>query len=81
MPQARRPKQDRAADEGDCRNPRVCPSQTEQQHHGILTVRLDFGLGPQDVFDLIGEDHIVSNLQNFAIRSAWTSIDRRPQGR
>ncbi|RUU86446.1 phage tail tape measure protein, partial [Mesorhizobium sp. M7A.F.Ca.MR.176.00.0.0] len=46
---------------------------------GLTTVRLDFGLGPQDVFDLIGEDHIVSKLQNFAIRSALTSNGRRPR--
>lgn len=45
---------------------------------GLTNVRLDFGLGADDVFDLIGEGHIVRKLQNFAVSSALLSAGRRP---
>ncbi|RJT26619.1 hypothetical protein D3227_37130 [Mesorhizobium waimense] len=48
---------------------------------GLINVRLDFGLGPGDVFDLIGEGHIARKLQDFAIRSALTSTGRKPSRR
>jgi hypothetical protein len=45
---------------------------------GLVKVRLDFGLGLQDVFDLIGENHVVGKLHKFAIRSAMLSTGRKP---
>ncbi|QKC91032.1 hypothetical protein EB230_23455 [Mesorhizobium sp. NZP2234] len=45
---------------------------------GLTHVRLDFGLGPQDVFDLIGEGHVVRKLQGFAVKSGLLSTGRKP---
>jgi hypothetical protein len=46
---------------------------------GLVNVKLDFGLGPQDVFDLIGESHVVSKLQKFALKGALTTTGRKPR--
>ncbi|TIL94521.1 MAG: phage tail tape measure protein [Mesorhizobium sp.] len=46
---------------------------------GLTTVRLDFGLGPGDVFDLIGEAHVARKLQNFAVKSGLLTTGRKPR--
>ncbi|MEI8715868.1 phage tail protein [Mesorhizobium sp. ISC11] len=45
---------------------------------GLTTVRLDFGLGPQDVVDLIGEGHVIRKLQNVAVKAGLLSTGRKP---
>ncbi|ESY16290.1 MULTISPECIES: hypothetical protein [unclassified Mesorhizobium] len=45
---------------------------------GMTNVRLDFGLGAQDVFDLIGESHVVNKLHRFAVKSALQTTGRKP---
>lgn len=46
---------------------------------GLTHVKLDFGLGPDDVFDLIGEGHVARKLQNFAVKSGLLSTGRKPR--
>lgn len=42
------------------------------------TFKLDFGLGPDDVFDMITDSFTATRFQQFALREANTSAGRRP---
>ncbi|WP_146606071.1 hypothetical protein [Mesorhizobium kowhaii] len=46
----------------------------------MVHLKLDFGLGPNDVFDLIAADNSgLKKLQRFAIQSTLTSTGRKPR--
>ncbi|ESY20398.1 phage tail tape measure protein [Mesorhizobium sp. LNJC391B00] len=48
---------------------------------GTMNVKLDFGLGVGDVFDLVTDTFTATRLQQFSLRQASTSAGRRPGGK
>lgn len=45
---------------------------------GFGTLKLDFGLGPDEVFEMISDTFTATRFQQFALRQQMTSAGRRP---
>ncbi|RUU11027.1 hypothetical protein EOD23_11565 [Mesorhizobium sp. USDA-HM6] len=54
------------------------PAASPQSKGGAVLVKLDFGLGPDDVFDMVTDTFTASRFQQFALSEARTSAGRRP---
>ncbi|ESY72320.1 hypothetical protein X740_33435 [Mesorhizobium sp. LNHC221B00] len=45
---------------------------------GTMRVKLDFGLGPSDIFDMVTDTFTANRFQQFALKEANSSAGRRP---
>ncbi|QKC83279.1 hypothetical protein [Mesorhizobium sp. NZP2077] len=58
----------------------VSPSAAEGAG-GTMRIKLDFGLGIDQVFEAVTDSFTATRLQQFALRQAQTSAGRRPSGK